>query len=422
MASNTSSELSLSNTSNNSSLASESDNNDSLDLTNDIIDNYNVITLLGKGSYSKVWLVYNINDMKYYALKVMNAGDYNEGKEELNIMKQISSDEKYINRLKHYFIETRFVDNDTKKFLCLVYDLCCGNLDGLSRKGKYKAGYPINMAKVFLKQTLEALYSVHYRLNGFHGDIKPDNILLCGLNNRDMKYINQYDKHKFNDVYSKIKKEYCGEKKINKLDTGTKHRIRKKVHCAIMDTMGENNENPFHCNEDYFLNPHIKLTDFGFFCKNTEKYDKPFGTRYYMAPEIILMGECDEKVDIWALGCMLYELVTGEILFDPHSSKRGSTDFHHLEMIISMCGEFNKSYIERTKYYKKFFKNGKLKDMIYTEDYNVPLVDKLNKRLKDNGVDDMVLCRLIASMLNLIPSKRPSIKELLKNEWLIIKN
>jgi len=35
-----------------------------------------------------------------------------------------------------------------------------------------------------------------------------------------------------------------------------------------------------------------------------------------MAPEIILMGDCKKSVDIWALGCTLFELLTGEILFD----------------------------------------------------------------------------------------------------------
>ena len=34
------------------------------------------------------------------------------------------------------------------------------------------------------------------------------------------------------------------------------------------------------------------------------------GTPGYCAPELLNPGVHDEKVDIWALGCMLYELVT----------------------------------------------------------------------------------------------------------------
>jgi serine/threonine protein kinase len=38
-------------------------------------------------------------------------------------------------------------------------------------------------------------------------------------------------------------------------------------------------------------------------------------TRYYRAPEIILGQEFNEKIDLWSLGCSIYELITGKILF-----------------------------------------------------------------------------------------------------------
>ena len=397
----------------NSSNSSSSNNNINIDLTGDIIGDYNVIAMLGKGGYSKVWLAYNINDMKYYALKVINANDYDDGKEELKTMSIIPKDEKYINGLKEHFVETRFVDERSTKFLCIVYYLCAGNLDGLGRKGEYSKGYPSSMVKIFIQQTLEALNCVHYKLKGFHGDVKPDNILLCGYNNRDRHYIDMYDKLKFNEVYSRTKKEYCNEKKIKNLDTSKRQRIRLKVHRAIIDNMETNKEDQYRCHPNIFNNITVKLTDFGFFCKHTEQFNKPFGTRYYMAPEIILMGECSEKVDIWALGCMIYELLTGEILFDPHSSSRGSTDFHHLEMMISMCGEFDKNFLRQTKHYNKFFKNDKLIDIIYSEDYRVLLVEKLNIKLKEHNINNISIAKLIANTLQLNPKGRPSIKDLI---------
>lgn len=397
-----------------SSINSDSnESNININLTGDIIGDYNVIAMLGKGGYSKVWLAYNINDMKYYALKVFNANDYDDGKEELKTMSIIPKDEKYINGLKEHFVETRFVEEKDTKFLCIVYYLCAGNLDGLARKGQYDKGYPPHMVKTFILQTLDALSCVHYKLKGFHGDIKPDNILLCGYNNRDKRYIDMYDKFKFNDIYSRTKKEYCNEKKINNLDTEKRQRIRLKVHRAIIDNMESNKEDQYRCHPNHFNNITIKLTDFGFFCKHTEQFNKPFGTRYYMAPEIILMGDCSEKVDIWALGCMIYELLTGEILFDPHSSSRGSTDYHHLEMIICMCGEFDKSILHKTKHYKKFFKNDKLRDIIYSDDYKVPLIEKLNIKLKEHDINNINIAKLIASTLQLNPKGRPNVRDLI---------
>jgi len=38
------------------------------------------------------------------------------------------------------------------------------------------------------------------------------------------------------------------------------------------------------------------------------------GTPGYRAPELLVQDEYDNKVDIWAVGCILHELVTGMIL------------------------------------------------------------------------------------------------------------
>ena len=416
--------------SSNSSYASSSENNN-IDLTGDIINNYNIISQLGKGSYSRVWLAYNISDNKYYALKVQNPDDFSDGKDEIKILKKIPADEPYINRLVEYFVETRFVNDTPTNFICSVYELCAGNLDGLSRKGKYKNGYPEHIVKKIFKQVLLSLNTVHNKLDGYHGDIKPDNILLCGLNNKDAKYIKMYGKHNFAEIYAKTKKEYMLEKKLKKLDPAMKSRIRKKIHTALIEMMDENEEDNNLCDDKYFDNLKIKLTDFGFYCHKDEFFHEPFGTRYYMAPEIILMNECNDKVDIWALGCMLFELITGKILFDPHGDEKGSTDYHHLEMMINLCGEFNGQF-QSGKYYKKFFKNNKLTDMEYNDDFKMSTFDKIKKQFNTQSVNNTqsinntqsvnnslhIIIRLIESMLQINPKKRPSIKDLLKNNWL----
>ena len=117
----------------NSTSSDTSDISDNIDLSGDIMNNYNIIIELGRGSYSIVWLVFCIKDSKFYAMKVQNPEDFEEGVQEINILKRIPSDEQYINRLVDYFIEIR-IDEDMieHKFMCSVYKLCCGNLDGLA--------------------------------------------------------------------------------------------------------------------------------------------------------------------------------------------------------------------------------------------------------------------------------------------------
>lgn len=59
-----------------------------------------------------------------------------------------------------------------------------------------------------------------------------------------------------------------------------------------------------------------RLIDFG---NATPKLDKgsAMGTREYCPPEMLLGNPMEKPVDLWALGCTVFEWLTGEALFDP---------------------------------------------------------------------------------------------------------
>ena len=40
------------------------------------------------------------------------------------------------------------------------------------------------------------------------------------------------------------------------------------------------------------------------------------GTPLYMAPELVKQDMYTEKVDVWSLGCIVYQLLTGITPFD----------------------------------------------------------------------------------------------------------
>merc|ERR1711968_286132 len=102
----------------------------------------------------------------------------------------------------------------------------------------------------------------------------------------------------------------------------------------------ENSEDEYSEDEDfeviddkYLNNCKIKLSDFGNACYNDEKYIDEFGTRYYRAPEIILGYEYNNTCDIWSVACTIFELLTGDLLFNPEKDKINSRDVHHIYWI-----------------------------------------------------------------------------------------
>jgi serine/threonine protein kinase len=65
------------------------DNSNNIDLTCNIIKHYNVIYELGRGSFSIVWLVYNILNNNFYALKVQNPDEYKDGLSEIKFVQKL---------------------------------------------------------------------------------------------------------------------------------------------------------------------------------------------------------------------------------------------------------------------------------------------------------------------------------------------
>ena len=84
-------------------------------------------------------------------------------------------------------------------------------------------------------------------------------------------------------------------------------------------------------------------------------------TRYYRAPEIILNTNITEKIYIWSIGCIVFELFTGNILFDPDKDQTFSRDFHHdLYLIIEELFGKIPSYLIKSSPRRKEFFNKKI--------------------------------------------------------------
>jgi serine/threonine protein kinase len=375
------------------------ENADNIELTGKIIKNYNVIYELGRGSFSIVWLVYNIINNNFYALKVQNPNEYTDGLSEIKFVKKLPKNPPIFNNIIEYFVE----QINKQKYLCSIWNLKCTNIDGLLRKGEFTDGFDFNKTIKIMKQLINSIKILHKKFKVFHGDIKTDNILVNGLNEKDKFLIEKYSLAikdiNFND--------------INKIS-------REQIHNTITDNILEEynlSEIDKYAIEKIYLDDiKVCLADFGTHCEEHNYYENSFGTRYYQAPEIILMGKCKYPVDIWAIGCTFYELLSGKLLFDPIKDANYSRDYYHLSLINDTCGDFSENFLKKTNFYKKYFIKTKLKDHTY------PIVNRLDYKIDELNLDEsnkIAVKRILLGVLQIDPNKRWTI-DTLSNDPLFI--
>ena len=103
----------------------------------------------------------------------------------------------------------------------------------------------------------------------------------------------------------------------------------------------------------------IKLIDFG--CTYSRNYQPLtyIQSRFYRAPEVILEAGYDEKIDIWSLGCVLVEIITGWPLFP------GENEYETLKLMVNILGYPSESIFKNAKRIDKL-RSDKVKDTIYS--------------------------------------------------------
>eukprot|EP00850_Spirogloea_muscicola_P004038 SM000017S02778 [mRNA] locus=s17:193456:197059:+ [translate_table: standard] len=174
----------------------------------------------------------------------------------------------------------------------------------------------------------------------------------------------------------------------------------------------------------------LKLADFGSAMFAGENEITPYlVSRFYRAPEIMLGLPYDHALDMWSVGCCLYELHTGKMLFP------GRTNNDMLRLQMELKGLFP----------KKLLKKATLVEQHFDQDFNFcaleedPVTSKLIKRIishvkpKDMGVlvgigsseEDAKLLMHFKDLLEKIfildPDKRLTVSDALKHPFVTSK-
>ncbi|XP_043112719.1 serine/threonine-protein kinase PRP4 homolog [Puntigrus tetrazona] len=113
----------------------------------------------------------------------------------------------------------------------------------------------------------------------------------------------------------------------------------------------------------------LKLCDFGSASHVADNDITPYlVSRFYRAPEIIIGKSYDYGIDMWSVGCTLYELYTGKILFP------GKTNNHMLKLAMDLKGKLPNKMVRKGLFKDQHFDQNV--NFLYTE------VDKVTEREK----------------------------------------
>ena len=155
----------------------------------------------------------------------------------------------------------------------------------------------------------------------------------------------------------------------------------------------------------------VKVIDFGSSCYLTDHLSSYVQSRSYRAPEVILGLPYDGRIDMWSLGAILAELLTGYVLFQNDSVAA------MLARISSIVGPFPEDLLQRGRHAHKYFVDG----VVYERDRaGLPFLlrpKQTSLRARCHTDDDLFLS-FVGSLLSVDPALRPTAEQALNHPWL----
>jgi serine/threonine-protein kinase SRPK3 len=364
---------------------------------------YLVQAKLGWGHFSTVWLVRDREQAaEYRALKIQkSASHYMEAAyDEVEMLEKVKEEKKNVKwskwmkelvkkgmlpsiacKMEYTGVVTLYenflINGPNGVHMAFVFETMGPNILALIKRYNFQ-GIPIKLVRKIATHLLVGLDYLHRFCGILHTDLKPENALVCcplGV---------PVDKHGL---------PLLGDGGV--------------VNGEVMGM-------------DIFDHPEVlyKIVDLGNSCWVDRHFSDDIQTRQYRSPEVLLHAGYDKTADIWSLACMVFELVTGDYLFDPKGTEEFPRDEDHLALIMELLGNIPKGLIEKSrdkqKFYNRKFQLRHIKDL-----KRWPLKDVLMEKYNVEKSLASELSEFLLPMLVIDPSRRASAQDMLNHPFLL---
>ncbi|CAI5757828.1 unnamed protein product [Candida verbasci] len=187
------------------------------------------------------------------------------------------------------------------------------------------------------------------------------------------------------------------------------------VKIPNQDILNESSKVDVIINEDELIS--VKIADLGNACWCNHHFTDEIQTRQYRSPEILLGYHWGCSSDLWSFSCLIFELLTGDYLFDPRDGKTYNKDDDHIAQIIELIGQFPRSMLKESYHTRDFFNSrNELRRIMKLKPWG--LKDVLHEKYKFSISDSIEIADFLLPMLNLQPEERADAGGMLNHPWL----
>lgn len=319
----------------------------------------------------------------------------------------------------------------------MVFEILGCNLLTVIRMFKYK-GLPIPLVKIIIKQMLVSLDYLHRRCQIIHTDLKPENVLLVKTPHLvkeaklapKPKAVSSSDRMSADSARGSSDKmeedfEETNESGRTNLpeDSDEDENPGNSSRKGERDQATEAELATLPRSKEALLSAFggqghmIKIVDLGNACWVDKHFTDDVQTRQYRAPEIILGQSYGPAIDMWSMGCIVFELLTGDMLFEPKSGRHFNKNDDHLAQMIELCGRMPRSITQSGKFAGDFFnRRGELRNIRKLKPW--PLAEVLRDKYQFPEKDAKAIAAFVMPMLEYDPDRRASARQCLLNEWI----